>query len=176
MYQIGELIVYGSEGVCRVMEIGPLGLDGADRERLYYTLAPLYRDGKVFIPVDTNVFMRPILSRSEAEKLVASIPDIEAEVCKERNPRLLGEYYQDMMRSHSCDSMVRLIKTAYRKTQARRARGGKPGQVDERYLKWAEDLLYGELAAALGMDRGQVRAYIFQVAEAGAGMGPGETH
>ena len=56
--------------------------------------------------------------------------------------------------------MIVLIKTARRKAQARRARGVKPGQVDERYMKRAEDLLCGELAVALEMSRDEVSGYI----------------
>ena len=153
MYQVGEMIIYGGEGVCKVEAIGTLAMAGVRRDRQYYTLAPLYRPGRIYAPVDTTVFMRPILSKQEAEELVRAIPDIEAASCTHRNPRILGEYYQEMMRTRSCDSMVRIIKMAHHKGQARRARGVKPGQVDERYLKRAEDMLYGELAVSLGIPR-----------------------
>ena len=104
--------------------------------------------------------MRPVLSRAEAEELVRTMPDIEAAHCTERNPRLLGAFYQDLIRSRSCVGMVQIIKAAHRKTQARRARGSKPGQVDEKYLRRAEELLYGELAVALEIPRDQVSGYI----------------
>ena len=160
MYQVGEMIIYGGEGVCRVEAIGPLELHGVKDEKEYYTLAPLYREGKIYAPVDTNIFMRPVISRAEAEELVRTIPDIQALAHTDRNPRLLGECYQQMLRSRSCVSMVRLIKTAYQKRQARMARGSKPGQVDERYLKRAEELLFGELAVALDIPRDEVSGHI----------------
>ncbi len=160
MYQVGQLIIYGGEGVCRVEAVGALAMAGVKRDRPYYTLTPLYRPGRIYTPVDTTVFMRPILSREEAEALVRSIPDIEAASCSHRNPRILGEYYQEMMRTRSCHSMVRIIKMAQHKGQARRARGSKPGQVDERYLKRAEEMLYGELAVSLGIPREEVGGYI----------------
>ena len=53
MYEIGQLIVYGNEGVCRVEEIGTPKISGVDKHREYYTLAPIYREGKVFTPVDS---------------------------------------------------------------------------------------------------------------------------
>lgn len=168
MYQVGDLVIYGGKGVCRVEAVGRLTMAGVDREQEYYTLTPLYRNGKIYTPVDNGVFMRPILSRKEAEELVRTIPKIQPTICKERNPRLLEEFYQEQLRSYSCDSMVRVIKSAYGKNQARRAQGLKPGQVDERYMRRAEELLYGELAAALEMDRDQVRGYISEVAEQSA--------
>ena len=40
MFAVGDLVVYGGEGVCRVESIGPSGLryDGGDKT--YYHLAP----------------------------------------------------------------------------------------------------------------------------------------
>ncbi|MDE7245680.1 MAG: hypothetical protein K2O18_17145 [Oscillospiraceae bacterium] len=160
MFRVGELIVYGGEGVCRVEAVGPLAMSGVDeKDRLYYTLAPLYRMGEIYTPVDTTVLMRPVLSKKEAEELIRIIPEIQPPAHTERNPRVLGAYYQEIIRSHNCLDMVRLIKTTYKKSQARLAHGSKPGQVDERYRKRAEDLLYGELAVALNISREEVGVY-----------------
>jgi CarD family transcriptional regulator len=89
MYQPGELIVYGGEGVCRVEAIGPLKLSGMKSDKLYYTLQPLYRSGTVFAPVEGKVFMRPVINRKQAEELVRSIRRCEsaiwtAETCGRR--------------------------------------------------------------------------------------------
>ena len=72
MFAVGDLVVYGGEGVCRVESIGPSGLryDGGDKT--YYHLAPLYRSGTVMTPVDTAVMMRPIISRDRAMELIAA--------------------------------------------------------------------------------------------------------
>ena len=90
MYQVGELVVYGAEGVCRVAAIGPLEMRGAQKETDYYTLTPLYGAGKIFIPVDTNVSIRPVMTRAEAETLIDRIPEIPEEVYENNNPRLLN--------------------------------------------------------------------------------------
>lgn len=165
MYEIGEMVIYGGEGVCRVEAVGPLDIPGTVKGRVYYTLAPLYREGKVYTPVDTAVYMRPVLTRESAEALVRSIPEIQAPACRDRNPRAVNEYYQQLMGSHSCTDMIQLIKAAYRKGQDRQSAGGKPSQVDERYRKRAEDLLYGELAVSLGIPKDRVCAYIADVVE-----------
>ena len=67
MYQIGDLIVYGSTGVCRVEAVETPRHRPGEEERQYYLLRPLYQDGTIRIPVDTKVFMRPVISREEAE-------------------------------------------------------------------------------------------------------------
>ena len=85
MYQVGELIVYGGTGVCRVEAVATPQQRGPEAGRQYYLLKPLYQDGTIRIPVDSKVFMRPVISRQEAEALIDAIPGMHAEACHERN-------------------------------------------------------------------------------------------
>ena len=104
MFQPGDLVVYGSDGVCRVESVGPLALSGLKSEKLYYTLTPLYQQGKVFAPVEGKVFIRPILTREEAEELIRSFPEIREDDLRDRSTRLRGERYQQLVRSHHCET------------------------------------------------------------------------
>lgn len=160
MYQKGELIIYGGEGVCRVEGIGPITLSGKQTEKVYYTLSPLFREGTVYTPVDTTVFMRPIISKEEAHTLIKQIPSIQADIYENRNLRFLNEHYQSYLQSHDCADLVQLIKAVYAKKQSAVEKGKKIGQTDARYMKRAEDMLHSELAVALGIDREQVVEYI----------------
>lgn len=162
MYSIGDLIVYGGEGVCRVEDIGVPATGAASSGRVYYTLAPLYRTGKVFAPVDGKVFMRPVISRDEAMTVIMQIPHTEGEACTERNLRFLTEHYQERLSRHDCLETVRLIKSIYRKRCLAEEKGKKLGQIDERFMKRAEDMLYGELAVALDIPRSGVVEFITQ--------------
>ena len=40
MFEIGEFIVYGHKGICKVEDITYLDMSGADKDRLYYVLNP----------------------------------------------------------------------------------------------------------------------------------------
>lgn len=166
MYQIGELIVYGAEGVCRVEAVGPLDMHGAQRGVEYYTLSPLYRDGKIFTPVDTKVFIRPVMSREEAQELIARIPDIPEEIYENSNPRLLKEHYQTYLKNYDCEDLLRLIRAVYAKERSVAEKGRHLGQVDERSKRRAEEMLHGELAAALGLPVDEVPDYIRNIVEA----------
>ena len=79
MYPEGTLLVYGRNGVCKVLSVGEAPFRGADPHRLYYTLSPLYGNETIYVPVDTRVLLRPILTREEAEALIRSIPSIQAQ-------------------------------------------------------------------------------------------------
>ena len=164
MFQKGELIVYGNTGVCRVQEIGhPEGLRNIDKGRLYYTLAPVYQSGVIYAPVDTAVFMRPVLSCREAEELILQIPAISEKECGSRDQKTISDHYRGFLSSHRCEDLVQLIKTVYTKTKRYRQNGKKPSQVDQLYLKRAEGLLYGEFAVALGIDSSEVVPYIYRL-------------
>ncbi len=163
MYQKGDLVIYGGEGVCKVEAIGPITLAGKQSEKEYYTLSPLFHEGVVYTPVDTKVFMRPVISKEEAHALIQQLPSIKAEVYENRNLRFLNEHYQSYLQSHDCTDLAQLIKAVYAKRQYAAQNGKKIGQIDEKYMKRAEDMLYSELAVALGIERNQVLAYIEQV-------------
>ena len=50
MYQVNDHVVYGNYGICVVKAIGKLEMDSAAKDRLYYTLEPLYSEKIQSIP------------------------------------------------------------------------------------------------------------------------------
>ena len=118
MYQPGQLIVYGAEGVCRVAAVGPLSMRDAQDGVNYYTLSPLYRSGTIYVPVDAALHTRPVMSREDAQRLIAHIPDVAPKLCESNNPRLLNEHYQALLKSDDCVDRVRLIRAVYAKGRA----------------------------------------------------------
>jgi CarD family transcriptional regulator len=161
MYQIGDLILYGNTGVCRVSDIFVRRSSCTDGGQLCYTLSPLYQDCMISTPVDsTKVFMRPIISREEAEALIDSIPSIRVSAYHNRVLRQLAEHYEEALRSHNCSDLIRLTMSLYDKRREVANEKKKFGAVDERFMKRAEDLLFGELGAALGIPRDEVPDYI----------------
>lgn len=156
MFQVDDLIIYGGTGVCRVTAVDT-------REgRSFYTLDPVYGTETIYVPADAKVFMRPVLTRAEAEDLIAQIPSIDAESVAGKNLQLLGRYYQEALQSHQCTDLIRLIKTIYNRNNSTGRDTKKPYKLDETYRKRAEDLLHGELAVSLEIPREGVEAYIAQ--------------
>lgn len=162
MFAAGDLVVYGGEGVCRVECIGPSGLDGDKSGREYYHLLPLYRNGTVMTPVDTSVLMRPVLTRAAALTLIASLPGLPDVAPAENGLRAARDFYHALVQRSDCTELASLIHTVCRKRDWALAHGKKASQMDERYLKRAEEQLYGELAAALEIPREQVLPFIRQ--------------
>lgn len=161
MYQAGDLILYGRTGVCRVEEITSVKQRGSSEEQQYYILKPLYQTCNITTPVNNEkVFSRPIISKEEAQQAINSIPGMEPEVYHNRNLNQLREYYRSKMETYNCLDLIRLTMSLYTKKKEAEEQKKKFGAVDERFMKEAEELLFGELAAALEIPRDSVRDYI----------------
>lgn len=149
MFAVGDMVVYGGEGVCRVERIAPPEIRGMDAEKLYYTLAPLGRTGHVMTPVDTGVLMRPIMKREEAEQLLSQMQTLPEDQTDCVGVRALKEHYQQIVSSYDCIKMAGLIKAVCRRRKWAITHGKKISQLDDRFFRRAWDQLIGELAAAL---------------------------
>lgn len=160
MFQIGDFVVYKSIGVCKVTDIAKPDFIRTGENRLYYILHPLYRADIIYTPVDTKAFMRPIITAEEAEYLIDMMPSITAEVYQNSNAQMLAAHYEYILSSHKCLDYIRLTKSIYTKKQALQLQNHKPSQIDERFMAYAEELLFGELAAAIGIPINSVKDYI----------------
>ena len=121
MFQAGDVIVCGTHGVCRVEKVGPLSSAVADRDRLYYTLKPLYERGSVvFKPVDNEkMVIRPVISREEALRLIDGIRDAEALGIEDERKR--EENYKTALKSCRAEELVKMIKTINARKRSRAA-------------------------------------------------------
>lgn len=154
MFEIGERIIYGKTGVCTVEEISEKQIGSS--KRMYYTLRPLYKENNViYAPADSDkIFMRPLITRAEAEALishVAEIRDAALEVREEAEP----------CDGHSCEELLATAVRIYeKKCEARRLKR-KLGFTYEKQLTTAEQLLFGELAAVLDKSVDEIPALLF---------------
>lgn len=158
MYSVGEKIIYGENGVCTVEAIAPLGMSGASPDKLYYHLRPLIGSGMYFSPVDSNAFMRSIISREEAEALIDSIPSIEPAVCMDSRFNHVDAFYKEIFKQHTPESLVSIIKGLKLRALEKKTKSSKA----ESSMKRAKEMLYGEISIALGMAYNEVEKYIFE--------------
>lgn len=152
MFEVEDYIIYGNNGVCKVVDIGPLKLDGIDKEKIFYTLEPVYAQGMLFTPVDNyKVVMRKLISEEEAWELIDDIPNIE--ILWAENDKLGELKYKESMKKCDCREWIKIIKTLHFKQQERLSQGKKITNTDERYLHTAENHLYGELSLPLNIPK-----------------------
>ena len=142
MFQPGDMVVYGTTGVCRVEEITQPNMSGVDRSKPYYLLKPLFQDGVIYTPVENGkVSIRPVISAKEAEALIDLIPGMQAEACRAPTLQALAQHYQAVVRSHDCRDLIELMMSIYAKRCQAEAQNRRLGMVDDSVYKfvWITD-------------------------------------
>lgn len=162
MFEVGDYVVYGNNGVCVVDEITHMEMKGVDNHKLYYRLQPVdNRGSKIFTPVDnTKVVIRRMITKKEAEELIDALPAMEPVWVP--NDKQREEIYKEVVRSCDPSQWFRIILTLYNRKQERIAQGRKITSMDERYFKQVENCLYSELSLALDCNRDEVIGIIRQ--------------
>lgn len=158
MYNRGEKIFYGQTGVCTVEDISEKEFERGN-PRIYYTLRPLYRSNNIiYAPVENaKVYMRRLISSDEAKRLIAGISAIQEKAQTE----LAGEEdFRACLESHSCAELLELAAGIYRIKREAKKSGKKIGFTYEKYMSRAEELAFGELAAALGVSPEDIPALL----------------
>lgn len=160
MFEIGDYVVYGHTGICQVIGVTTMDMPGISKDRLYYILRPEGQaEGKIYTPVENGkMVLRKVMTREEAETLIAEIPSIETLVIEDDKHR--EERYKACIKSCECKELIRIIKTIYLRKQERLSQGKKVTATDERYLKMAEDNLYSEMSILLGIPKNKMEQYI----------------
>jgi len=151
MYRIGELVQYGTSGVCRVEEIVQ-GVPWLQKDVKCYLLVPVNKkEEKIYTPMDNDkVIMRRILSKEEIKELLDKASEIkELTIVNEKQCENL---YREELYSVDCYRWLGLLKTLYARKAARLAMGKKVTATDERYLKNVEERLKEELMLTIGQD------------------------
>ncbi len=162
MFDVGDYIVYGQNGICQVVDITHPDISGADAKRLYYVLIPeRTRDSKLFCPADNDkIVIRKVVSEEEARAIISESKSLEPLTIS--NDRMRDDSYKSVIKKCDLRQSVQIIKALLIRKKEREENGKKITATDERYLKQAEECLYSELALATGMDREQVREIILE--------------
>ena len=156
MFEVGDKIIYGENGVCTVEKVAPLGMEGASQNKLYYHLTPLVGTGTYFAPVDSGAFMRPVMCRDEVEALIDAMPGIAPAICNDNRFNHVDAFYKELFRQHSCEALVSIVKGLHQRMTERKTKSSRA----EATMKRAKDMLHGELSVALDMELDQVEHYI----------------
>lgn len=161
MFRIGSYVMYGKRGVCKVEDIGKFFKESMGDSREYYKLSPIFVKGdQVYIPVENQVFMRQVISSDAAKKYLEVVPEIQADTFTCRQQTRLAEHYKEMMDTYDINVLLSLIKGIYVKQYQAGQKNKKLCQIDQRYLKSAEEITYGEFAIALESTPEKIKTFV----------------
>ena len=160
MYQIGQLLVYGVHGVCRILEEEQRTVDR--KKVTYLVLEPAGQEGtKYLVPTHNAAAMaklRPVLKREALEALLES-PGIRGEVwVQDENRR--KQLYRELIGSGDRERLLAMIRLILRHKEEQLAAGRKCHLCDDNFLRDAENQIIGEISAVMEMDAGRAKAYL----------------
>lgn len=160
MFEIGEFIVYGTNGICRVEAICPSPYDTSDT-RTYYLLVPVNNpmSSTIYTPVNNErVPMRRLMTGEEINALIADMPNISLlEIPVEKQRR---EIYRTTIGALRPEGYVSVMKTVHHRRKVLSAAHKHFPVSDMEYGRLAKHLLYSECAHVLGIDEDSVEGYI----------------
>lgn len=161
MFRVGDRVVYGTTGVCRIADIRAESFGGATAQE-YYILKP-WADARSTIYVstaDTDLLskMRHLMTKREISSLMKSMADEGAAWISDDRAR--NDDYSAKIRTGDRREFVKLIRTLYLENEKRKETGRKLSQADTKIMDLAERLLHEEFAAVLGIKVEDVVSFI----------------
>jgi len=160
MFEINDFIVYKNRGVCKIVDIKTIKNDDNSINQVYYFLKPAYKNYTIQAPVNEAKYMRPVITADKAEELIDKIPSIRPKIFSSDNSIETRRHYEKYFKNNDCVDLIELIMSISAKKKEAENNNKKLSEIDKKYLDKAEELLYSEFAAALGMAKNKVKKYI----------------
>lgn len=159
MFKINDYIMYGTTGVCQIMDIKSEQFL-TDEPQDYYILNPIYTEHTtIMIPVESQKSVRRLHSKEEVKTFIEQTLSNELfwiEDVRERNL-----VFRSMLNKMDCESLITLIRSIYHhKKEATTTK--KINKNDEDVMKLAKKLLHEEFAMILGIEPEEVNDYILE--------------
>lgn len=165
MFQVGDRVVYGIHGICRI-----LGLEErqVDRKMVrYFVLEPVDQPGaRFYVPSENPAALaklRYVIGREELEELLHSQRIRENCWIVDENRR--KQRYRDLINSGDREALLQMIGTLHQHKKEQTAVGRRLHLCDENFLRDAEKLLNAEFSLVLGIRPSEVEGYILDAME-----------
>ncbi len=160
MFEINSCVLYGSNGVCKIVEKKKQKLFGDEKE--YYVLSPL-SEGKsvIYVPCDNELLlskMKRILTKEEVLDIIIGIKNIVPKWEKDSKKR--SEICNSILAGGDRQQIVAMIHSLYVKRRELQDAGKHLGSYDGTILRKAEKILNDEFSLSLGIPSDEVPAFI----------------
>lgn len=165
MYQIGDNVIYGVHGVCKIVDTEERVVD---RKKVsYLVLQPVEQNGARFLVPSQNpaamAKLSPVMTKEELDALLRS-PDVCRD-CWIEDENLRKQHYRTLITSGDRTSLLCMVRTLHIRRLSLKAAGRKFHLCDENFLRDAQKLLEGEFSLILGITPEQVAEYVLKQLE-----------
>ena len=162
MFQINDVVVYGAQGVCKIVGMQEQKIDGTNKT--YFVLKPADDRGATFYVPTWNekalAKMRKVMTKQDVDALIDSMPKKKPVWIANENER--RETYKRILAGGNQAQIISMIQAIYLHKKEREAEGKRLHMSDEHFMKDAEQLLYNEWQYVLNVDKAGLMAYIFK--------------
>ena len=150
MYQLGQKIVYGSHGVCNIVDLEDKKVDG--KMICYFVLEPADHPGtRYYLP--TKEQMYDYLRTPVTE-------DIWIDHENKRKQR-----FRELLSSVDLRAMIDMVRVLREHRQVQLAQGRKFHQCDDNFLRDAQRIISAEVSVVFQIPMEQVESCLQQIVE-----------
>ncbi len=162
MFRINDVVVYGSQGVCEIVDIEEKKIDGTSK--CYFVLKPKADRGATFyVPTwNENAWgkMRKVMTKKDIDASIDAMPTKVPTWIANENER--KETYKRILASGDQAAIISMVQALFIHKKEREAEGKRLHMSDELFMKDAEQLLYNEWQYVLNVDKAGLMDYIFR--------------
>lgn len=159
-FQLGDGVVYGIHGVCRIVDVESRRVDRKTVE--YYVLTPCAQpEARFYVPMHNQTAlakMRRLLTPQALESLLVSSETQQDCWIPEENLR--RERYRQLIARGTCAELMGMIRALNRHRQQQLEAGRKFHISDENFLKDARRVVSTEVAQILGISGPEAEEYL----------------
>ena len=160
MYSVGQTVVYGIHGVCKITNIQQMRVDKRNVD--FFVLEPIDQPGaNYFVPCNNQnalAKLSPVLTKMQLDEMLENAKDADDVWVSDENRR--KQRYKELIGSADRISLLRMIGSLYDHKKQQIEAGRKFHQTDENFLHDAEKLLSTEFSLVLGISIEDVANYI----------------
>ncbi len=163
LFSVGEKVVYKTNAVCNVEAIEtPVFVKEKDKQ--YYKLRYLFSNGNevVYVPVNSEVNVRAVMSKDDAEKCFDVLKNEEAPNFEPRQPALITSHFQSLLSDCSIHGSLMVLKEILLRERKYNELGKKLRQAENHYLAIVEKAVSEEFSVVLGKDVDEIKIMIRQ--------------
>jgi CarD family transcriptional regulator len=145
MFNVGDRIIYASQGICQIDEICEKTVLGVTRD--YYVLHPLDNPSlKISIPVDNDI-MNKLVDKKEAEEIIESFKGPGVRWIEKSSQRI--QVYDGIIKKGDRREISQVANTLMREKIKAEKSDKKFPEKDRELLDFIQNILFSEIAISL---------------------------
>lgn len=161
--QIGEIVVYGANGVCHVDDVRTEKM--GTEMRTYYILKPI-RNGSstIFVPKDNRTLVEQMKCLLTPDGLHALLRQTAEQAEEEwiADARVRGEHYKSVLVSGDRFRILSALRALYIRRIELGAKGKQLCASDENFFYRSEEIFVDEISVVFALSRDGARAFLYR--------------